>query len=132
MLWEGNNMTSAELNKLLVNKFFNLQEKYIDEVSWQEGDETGSHVVYGDVLTPYLRDCIQKDCKQEIQRVCAFLESLLEIDDKYTNEVVYFSVLESLEHLFKGNVYLISYLGERCRMALNEIIRYGAGSQCNE
>ena len=122
MLWEENNMISAELNKIFVNKFPNLQEKYLDEVSWQEGDDTGSHIVYGDVLTPYLKECILKDYKREFQIVFDFLEELLGLDDEYADEVVSFSVFESLAYLFKEKAYLISYLGEKCKKALNEIV----------
>ena len=51
-------MNSIELNKLLIEKFPNLIDDYCDEVGWQEGDETGSHIVYGDVFTPYIVKCI--------------------------------------------------------------------------
>ena len=52
-------VTNTELNKLFISKFPNLKEKCNDEVSWQEGDNTGSHVVFGDVLVPYLLNCIK-------------------------------------------------------------------------
>jgi len=111
-------MTSAELNKMLVNKFPELKEKYIDEVSWQEGDDTGAHTVYGNVLTPYLVDCISKDNRQEFQAIFDFLENLLEIEDSYIDEVVYFSVLESIAYIFKEKTCLIAYLGEKCKKAI--------------
>lgn len=114
-------MISAELNKMLVNKLPNLREKYLDEVSWQEGDDTGSHTVYGDVLAPYLTECILKDCKQEYLVIFDFLETLLELDDKYADEVVYLSVFESLTYLFKERTYLISHLGKKCKKALNSL-----------
>ena len=116
------NMISLELNRILVSKFPTLQEKYTDEVNWQEGDNTGSHTVYGDVLVPYLSECISKDYEQEIKTIFHFLEELLELDDKYVDEVVSFSVLESLAYLFKEKSYLISYLGEKCKKALDEVM----------
>jgi hypothetical protein len=123
VLWEGNDMVSSELNGLLVSKFPNLQEIYIDNVSWQEGDNTGSHTVYGDVLVPYLNECISKDCRQEIKSIFDFLENLLALKDSYVDEVVAFSVLESIAYRFKEKSCLISYLGERCKETLEEVMR---------
>ena len=51
-------MDIKQLNQLLISKFPELEKEYHEEVDWQEGDETGSHVVYGDVLTPYIEKII--------------------------------------------------------------------------
>lgn len=51
-------MDAKQLNRRLVNRFPELEEKYHDEVDWQEGDGTGSHVVYGDVFAPYIEKII--------------------------------------------------------------------------
>lgn len=77
-------MTSAELNKMMVTHFPNLKEKYLDEVSWQEGDDTGSHTVYGDVLTPYLIDKIIKKDENEVKKIFSFLEGILKLEDIYS------------------------------------------------
>ena len=114
-------MNSAELNRMFIEKFPNLQGKYIAEVSWQEGDDTGSHTVYGDVLVPYLIDCILKDNEHDFQNIFNFLEQLLSLEDNYVDEVVYFSVLESITYIFKERIYLIQYLGAKCKNALNEM-----------
>ena len=114
-------MLNEKLNKLLINKFPNLKDKYLDEVSWQEGDNTGSHVVYGDVLTPYLSECIKNNNQQEFQNIFNFLEELLLLEDKYIDEVVYFSVFESVIIFFKDNDYLFSYLGTKCKQAIIDL-----------
>ena len=114
-------MTSSDLNKMLVTKLPFLAGKYNDEVSWQEGDDTGSHVIYGDVLTPYLRDCMTDDKEKEVQTVFDFLEELLGLEDTYAEEVVWFSVLESLAYLFEEKGHFTSLLGEKCKRALNEV-----------
>ena len=114
-------ITSRELNKLLVDKLPNLQQKYAEEISWQEGDETGSHVVYGDVLTPYLSECISKDNQKALKLVFGFLENLLELNDEYVTEVVSFSVLESLACFMREKDYLTIYLGQKCKEILDEI-----------
>ena len=114
-------MTSAELNKMFVKKFPNLQEAYLDEISWQEGDDTGSHTVYGDVFTPYLKDCIFNNQEQEYKAIFDFLEEILGLGDEYADNVVYLSVFESLAYLFKVRDDLVACLGERCKKALSEV-----------
>ena len=52
-------MTNKELNQFLIASFPELKHAYNEEVSWQEGDDTGSHVVFGDVFTPYLEKLIE-------------------------------------------------------------------------
>ena len=48
-------MTSSELNLKLTTSFPEIQDLYREETSWQDGDETGSHVVYADVFVPFIK-----------------------------------------------------------------------------
>jgi hypothetical protein len=43
-------MTSKELNLFLLRLLPEIKDSYIEEVSWQDGHDTGSHVVFEDVL----------------------------------------------------------------------------------
>ncbi|MGG5372411.1 hypothetical protein [Enterococcus sp. AZ196] len=65
-------MTSKELNLLLIKTFPNLNNAYMQEVSWQEGNSTGSHTVYGDVLTPYVISCIENNNQKEIKEIFTY------------------------------------------------------------
>ncbi len=47
-------MTSKELNLKLLTLLPEIKDLYDNEVSWQEGDETGSHTVFSDVWFPYI------------------------------------------------------------------------------
>ena len=89
-------MDVKQLNRLLIDKFPELEKEYHEEVDWQEGDETGSHVVYGDVFTPYIEKIIIQQNSAEMQKVCAFIEEILVRNEKYSDEVIMFSVLERL------------------------------------
>jgi hypothetical protein len=111
MHWEATNMNKEYLNKLMIREFPNLKEKYLDETIWQEGDSTGSHVVYGDVFTPYAIECILKDDDTEIKKVFQFVEVLLQSNDRYIEEVIAFSVIESMLYLFNERKKLKDYLG---------------------
>ena len=114
-------MKNEELNKKLTEYFPKLQKKYDDEVSWQEGDSTGSHVVFGDVLTPYLVECIVQDNKPEISSIFNFLEDLLCLNDEYVEEVISLSVIESIAYLFTERTYLVELLGKHLEQILKEI-----------
>lgn len=101
--WVETNMTSKELNKLLIETFPELNDSYIEEVKWQEGDDTGSHTVYGDIFTPYIIICIENNKQEEIRKIFSYVEFLLSKKDSYIEEVIAFSVLESIEYLLKCN-----------------------------
>jgi hypothetical protein len=91
-------MKSKELNRMLLDCFPNLHDQYYDEVRWQEGDDTGSHIVYGDVLTPYFTKCIEEKNEIEVVKILNFIEHVLGLNNKYSDEVIAFSVLEGLEN----------------------------------
>lgn len=45
-----------QLNLLLFNSIPEIRDSYENEVGWQDGHDTGSHVVFGDVLNPYVEE----------------------------------------------------------------------------
>lgn len=115
-------MRSIELNKMLIDSFPNLINDYQEEVEWQEGDETGSHTVYGDVFTPYVVKCIENKEFDELNAIFEFLELLLSKEDPYVEEVVAFSVIESIEYLLKENEETIyNKIGKRTKELLVEV-----------
>ena len=91
-------MKSRELNILLIKNIPGLKPLYEAEVVWQEGDDTGSHVVFEDVLIPYIINSAKKKDTGELKKCFEFIEKLLCNNDEYVNEVVEFSVLEDLAY----------------------------------
>lgn len=89
-------MNSKQMNQRLVNSFPELETKYYEEVNWQEGDETGSHVVYGDVFAPYIEQMVIQQNNMELLNIFDFIENILAENDEYFEEVIMFSVLERL------------------------------------
>lgn len=114
-------MRSKELNKLLVKNFPNLSESYEEEVKWQDGDDTGSHTVYGDIFTPYIINCIENSKWDEINKISLYLEFLLSKRILYIDEVISFSVLESIEYLVKGNRKVQNLLGKETQKVFKEL-----------
>lgn len=98
-----------------------LEKEYLEEVDWQEGDETGSHIVYGDVFAPYVKKVMVQQNNAGIQKVFTFIGEILARNDKYSDEVIMFSVLEGLtldEERFQN---FKKYLGERTKQAIQEM-----------
>ena len=115
-------MKSSELNRLLVKSFPNLNDAYTEEVEWQEGDNTGSHIVYGDVFTPHLVNCISNDSEEEMSKALSYIEELLVLEDSYVDEVVAFSILESIAYLFEEKQSLIDLLGEKTKLVMKDFL----------
>ena len=48
------------MNLMLIEEFPELKTQYEEEINWQEGDETGSHVIYGDIFAPFIKEKIKE------------------------------------------------------------------------
>ena len=114
-------MDNRDLNLLIVKKFPKLESKYIEETNWQEGDDTGSHVIYGDVFTPYLINCIENKDKEKMKELFAYIEFLIGLEDEYINEVVTVSILLSIKHFFLENENLIDLLGKNTKILYDNL-----------
>ena len=116
-------MTSRELNLKLIEHFPEIKDSFYDETSWQDGDETGSHVVYEDVFVPFIKKEIFQKKERELSTIFNYIEGLLCLDDEYVNEVIALSVIESLlfdEYVDKS--YVIQFVGQRTLNMIKEII----------
>ena len=115
-------MTSKELNLKLIKEFPELTEVYYREVSWQDGDETGSHVVYEDVFVPFIKMLFVENAGDKIKKVFEYIESLFESEDAYAEEVLSLSVLESLAFSnCNARTFFVRYAKERTLKELKEI-----------
>ncbi len=122
MLFRENKMTSKELNLKLLEKIPKIKELYEAEVSWQEGNETGSHIVFEDVLVPFIKEQLKNGNEVMLREVFVFIEELLIQKDEYASEVVEFSVIESLtfDEEIKSREYM-KYLGANTARIVAEI-----------
>jgi hypothetical protein len=119
---EEDEMKSDELNMMLIKKFPNLIDLYHKEVEWQEGDKTGSHIVYGDVFTPYIKECISNKSIKELRAIFEYIEFLLSKKDLYIDDVITFSVIECISCQFQENQSIIDMLGTRTKKCLMSFI----------
>ena len=118
-------MKSFELNKLLLERFPNLKETYQDEVSWQDGDETGSHIVYGDIFTPYIIECFKNQKDDKIIAIFNYLETILLKQDEYAGEVITFSVIESILYLIEKHSKYTEMMGSETKKVFDDLSNFG-------
>ena len=117
-------MTSKELNLKLIESFPEIKDVYFEETSWQDGDETGSHVVYADIFVPFIKAQISDRQEQTVASVFHYIEKLLELNDEYASEVIALSVLESL--LFDedvDNAFFVKFAKPKTLELMQEIIQ---------
>ena len=90
-------MKPGDLNRKLVRRFPGLAEGYLEAKRLWGGEEPGPHVVYGDVLVPFIRTTLaRKKSDSDLEPVMEFLEELSAASDGDTLDVVVTSVLEPL------------------------------------
>ncbi|MBQ9756992.1 MAG: hypothetical protein IJW15_01065 [Clostridia bacterium] len=114
-------MTSKELNMKLIEYMPEIRQRYVDEVSWQEQDETGSHIVFGDVLVPYIIEKTVIDDDQSLKRIFEAVEKIFSLDDDYANEVIILSVLEAILYKEILNKKVIKYMGLNTKKAFDKM-----------
>ncbi|HAJ64268.1 MAG TPA: hypothetical protein DCP31_37725 [Cyanobacteria bacterium UBA8543] len=121
-------MDDIKLNNLgdkLVEAIPELQPQYLAELEWWGEDKPGVHIIFGDILNPYLISIINTDYQQEsLIRIFDFLEKLANHENKQIQEVVALTVCERLgdepEILLKAR----QYMGRKTLEMSHEIERF--------
>lgn len=116
-------MTAEKLNKTLLSLLPEIKSSYIQETEWQEGDSTGSHIVFGDVLTPFIIDCFTKQNDIMLKKCFDVIEKILSFNNDYANEVITLSVLESLFYGLPNGCDPKLYMGEKTKSIFKQIMR---------
>lgn len=102
-------MKSRELNQMLLSAIPEIEPKFENETKWQEGLDTGSFIVFEDVLLPYLESKVELNDKVMIEKIYLFIENLCDIDDEYVKNVLYVAILENLSDFENPEPY-VKYL----------------------
>lgn len=95
MAISGSEVRFEDMVDLLAARAPELRDE-IDEVRrWWAPDEAGQHIVYGDVLDPYLERLLKTgENDSRLREVFAFLEELARNPDVHVQEVLGVTVLE--------------------------------------
>ena len=117
-----------DLNAWLVEEIPELDEPYGKEREWWGEEKPGPHVVYGNLLTPYIVRLLESgDSRESIKRAFGLLETLLAHEDVRVQEVAAVTVLEALQ----GNPEWLDLIrpqaGPLARQAVRELAQFWRG-----
>lgn len=115
-----NNMTSKELNSKLLKEFPELKNKFAEYTSWQDGIDTGSHLIYEDLFVPYIVNEETITNSMMVQKCFEYIESIFDLNDTYAENVIVVSVLEPLKYNF-SNLKFDKYMFSRTKKTFDEI-----------
>jgi hypothetical protein len=99
-----------------------LRAHYEEELRWWGDEKPGPHIIFGDVLNPYLIDLLDSGHHEDkLRQVFQFLELLAKHDDVHIQELVAVTVCERLgnrpEHLKRAR----KFMGPRTRQFSKEV-----------
>lgn len=105
-----------------------LYDKLLER--WEDEEKPGLHIIFGDILTPYIIDLLEQDNKSErLKRIFDFLEEMAVSNDNYVKEVLAFSVLE---HLGDNPIILKKakmYMGYETKKSSDEVEEFWGRKQ---
>ena len=106
---DGHLESEVRLNKLLLETFPELADRFNEYTSWQDGMETGCFLTFEDLLLPLAYRALDNHDRTFLTRLGAFIEQLMTSDDVYDVNVATVGLIEGLKA--HGNPLIRSYLG---------------------
>src|SRR5688572_4988915 len=85
-----------EASDQLVEHIPELKQAYESELRWWKDERPGPHVIYGDILNPYIDRLLEVGDSDALRRVFSFLELLSTSEDVRVQEIVAVTVCEYL------------------------------------
>jgi hypothetical protein len=112
----------ANVAEALVEAVPELRPRYEAELRWWGNEQPGPHVIFGDVLNPYLIELLDSAGHEDkLRQVFQFLERLATHEDVHVQELVAVTVCERLgdcrEHLQRAQ----KFMGVRTRQFAKEV-----------
>jgi len=114
-------MKAKELNLKLLKEFPILKEKFNEYTSWQDGIDTGSHIIYEDIFVPYIVKVVLNYNEIETKKCFKYIETILNLNDSYSKNVIIVSVLEPLKYNY-SKINFKDYLLEVSKKYFDEIV----------
>lgn len=118
---------SKEFSSILEQRLPKIKSWYIDSFrgiqEYASCVELGPHILYGDVLTAYIKFLFadEQKNKEEIERVFLFIEELSVIQEVSIGEVIRDSVLEGIWEVIKD---AYKYAGPATRKNIQKVRNY--------
>jgi hypothetical protein len=123
-------LSYESISALLIKEFPALAPEYRLTLRRWRDEAPGPHLIYGDILLPYLLSRLRLGDVHTLRRIFGFLETLAQSDDVRVLEVVAFSVCEPLLRDVGALRFARRYMGPatlRILKELEEMDRNGVG-----
>lgn len=115
-------LTYSTLVARLLDIVPELQPAYEAEKQFWDEEKPGAHIIFGDILTPYLISLLEKNSDpQALYRVFTLLEEMATHIDSRIQEVVAFSVCERLADHPRWVEAAEVYIGPKTRELLSQV-----------
>ena len=115
-----------DLNGAMLAAFPEIADGFVAFIGTGPDDVSGAHNTYGLLLSPWLVEMLRAGRLELLGRVAALVETLLETNDDYAEEVVQLSLLEALHDHPSIWVPLLQHLGPR-GLALARVVEHWFG-----
>ena len=115
-----------KLSDELIKRFPTFKDKYDHILSYFKPDKPGPHVVYGDILNPYLTSLLENSDqnKYELQQIFDFLELLSNHEDLHIQEIVQMTILEYIGGKKELELEAKKFMGSKTKVLYDEIQRF--------
>lgn len=104
-----------------------LRDAYQAELIWWDTEIPSPHVVYGDVLNPYLERLVRSGDEAALRRAFSFLEILSCSEDTRVQEIVAVTVCEGLSADERLLNLARRYMGTATRKISDEVEKFWNG-----
>ena len=111
----------ADLNRELLERVPEIFQGYAQLKAMWDGDEPGPHILYEDLLVPFLTTLLSTGGEIALVTVFAFLEELAESNDQEVRNVLGASVLEGLSQLPTIWATARQYMGPSTKQLADDI-----------
>lgn len=116
------------LSRRLVEEVPELEDAYRKELEWWGEETPGPHIIYGDVLTPYIIRLLESgDDPGALRRAFDLLERMIADEDLEVGAVAVVTVLERLQDSDEWLKLLKPYAGPLAREAVRDLVQFWQG-----
>lgn len=117
----------GDLGAKLIEEIPELEDAYRKLLDWWGEETPGPHIIYGDVLTPYIIRALESDDPAAIRKAFELLETLIADEDVHVQEVAVVTVLEQLQDNEEWLRLMRPHLGPLGKQAVRDLAQFWRG-----
>ena len=118
----------GDLGTKLIEEIPELEGAYRELLDWWGEETPGPHIIYGDVLTPYIIRALESgDEPTAITKAFELLETLIAHEDVHVQEVAVVTVLERLQDNEEWVRLMRPHLGPLAKQAIRDLAQFWRG-----